>query len=89
VVDKYDIRKLMRFNHKAIEATWDDTTAKWHVRFHRLDTNEFVEDSADVLVTATGTLNEWKWPDIPGIHSFKGPLLHSANWDDSVDFKVC
>jgi cation diffusion facilitator CzcD-associated flavoprotein CzcO len=31
-------------------------------------------------------LNNWKWPDIEGIHDFKGPLMHSANWDHSVDF---
>ena len=28
----------------------------------------------------------WKWPDIAGLHSFKGKLLHSAKWDHSVVF---
>jgi cation diffusion facilitator CzcD-associated flavoprotein CzcO len=28
----------------------------------------------------------WRWPDIEGLESFKGPRLHSANWDDSVGF---
>ena len=23
------------------------------------------------------------WPKIPGLHSFKGELIHSANWDES------
>lgn len=26
-------------------------------------------------------------PDIEGLHSFSGPMMHSANWDESVDFK--
>lgn len=26
-------------------------------------------------------LSSWKWPDIPGIETFKGVLLHSANYD--------
>lgn len=26
-----------------------------------------------------------QWPDVPGLHSFKGPLIHSANWPDKVD----
>lgn len=34
-----------------------------------------------------GILNTWKWPEIEGLHDFKGPILHSANWDHSVDFK--
>lgn len=37
------------------------------------------------MVKATGTLNKWKWPDIPGLHDFNGTLLHSANWDTSFD----
>lgn len=29
----------------------------------------------------------WKWPDIPGLHEFKGKLYHTATYDDSVDLK--
>ncbi|KAI8242842.1 FAD-binding monooxygenase [Colletotrichum sp. SAR 10_96] len=25
--------------------------------------------------------SNWKWPDVPGLHSFKGDLFHSAAWD--------
>jgi cation diffusion facilitator CzcD-associated flavoprotein CzcO len=31
--------------------------------------------------------SNWKWPDIKGLHSFKGPLVHSANYDTSLDLK--
>ena len=40
-----------------------------------------------MLINGTGFLNSWKWPKIPGLHDFKGQLLHSANWDPSVDWK--
>lgn len=49
------------------------------------NTCEIIHDTADVLVKATGTLNRWKWPEIPGLHDFKGTLLHSARWDQSFD----
>jgi cation diffusion facilitator CzcD-associated flavoprotein CzcO len=26
-------------------------------------------------------VNQWKWPDIPGLHDFKGKLVHSAGYD--------
>lgn len=26
-----------------------------------------------------------QYPDVPGLHSFKGPLVHSANWPESLD----
>jgi len=30
--------------------------------------------------------SKWKWPEIPGLESFKGHLVHSARWDDSYSF---
>ena len=27
------------------------------------------------------TLSRWRWPDIEGLHDFKGTLVHSANWN--------
>jgi len=41
----------------------------------------------DSLIRSLGILNNWKWPDIEGLHDFKGPILHSACWDHSVEFK--
>lgn len=79
----------MTFNHKAIEARWNERTSKWQVKFENTQTGEIVQDIADVLFTATGVLNDWKWPDIPGLDSFKGVRSHSANWDSSIDLKVC
>jgi cation diffusion facilitator CzcD-associated flavoprotein CzcO len=38
---------------------------------------------AEVVISATGLLNKWKWPTIEGLHEFQGKLLHSANWDTS------
>jgi cation diffusion facilitator CzcD-associated flavoprotein CzcO len=39
------------------------------------------------LTAVPGILNTWKWPEIEGLHDFKGPILHSACWDHSVEFK--
>lgn len=30
--------------------------------------------------------SNWKWPNIEGIETFKGKLLHSARWDQEYDF---
>jgi cation diffusion facilitator CzcD-associated flavoprotein CzcO len=32
-------------------------------------------------------VNKWKYPDIPGIEDFKGTLMHTANWQQDVDYK--
>ena len=46
----------------------------------RVDTGETIEDDADVLVIARGILDEPRWPEIPGLDSFKGEIMHSAMW---------
>ena len=53
-----------------------------------MSTGTVYTDSCDVLLSATGVLNEWNWPEIPGLENFKGKLMHSANWDESYDYKV-
>lgn len=79
--------KHVRLNHRCLEARWDESRSKWIVKLERLCSAEptTFEDEADVLFTGTGLLNEWKWPDIQGLHKFRGDLLHTANWDDTFD----
>ena len=75
----------MRFSHKCVEARWMADTSRWRVKILQLDTGEIIEDECDVFMTGVGILNQWDWPKIPGLHSFKGPLLHSADWDTSFN----
>lgn len=90
VAEKYRVRDFVRFQHKCIEARWDEARSKWTTKFLRLDADEYtiVQDEADVLITGTGLLNDWKWPSIEGLQDFRGDLLHTANWDDSFDVTV-
>ena len=39
--------------------------------------------SAQFLIAATGFLCQPKTPDIPGIETFGGRIIHTAAWDDS------
>lgn len=85
VAAKHDVRKRIRFEHQCIGARWSETAQKWTVQVQDLRTGHRKEDTADVLMTGEGVLNEWKWPEIDGLLSFQGQLLHSAAWDKSFD----
>lgn len=50
-----------------------------------LSTENVFEQCCDFLINALGILNKWHWPGIPGLQSYKGQLLHSAAWDESID----
>lgn len=88
VVDKYGCMKHIKFNRQVCEAVWSEEDAKWKLQVKDTESNTTVQDQCDVLISATGALNSWKWPKIPGLHDFKGKLLHSASWDESYDYSV-
>ncbi|KAK3396901.1 hypothetical protein B0T20DRAFT_500411 [Sordaria brevicollis] len=83
--DKYGLRRYIKTQHQVVGAKW--TGSGWKVTIKNLITGEIVNDTCDILVNAAGFLNNWKWPDIPGLDKYKGALLHSANWDETVDLK--
>ncbi len=88
VVAKYNCMRHIKLNHQIVKADWNDRQGKWHVQVKNTQDGSVLEDSCDVLVSATGALNDWKWPQIPGLLDFKGKLLHSASWDETFDWTV-
>ncbi|WP_231644551.1 flavin-containing monooxygenase [Mycolicibacterium baixiangningiae] len=78
VADKYDVRRFMRFNTTVESARWDDEAELWRVT---VDNGETL--STRYLIVATGFLCQPRTPDIPGIESFAGCIIHAADWDDS------
>lgn len=47
-----------------------------------LVSGERFTDKADVLINSGGLLNNFKWPDLNGLSTFKGKVVHSAAWDE-------
>jgi cation diffusion facilitator CzcD-associated flavoprotein CzcO len=71
----------MRFGVTVEGAAWDEAERHW-----RVSTADGGTITARFLVTATGFLSQPHRPDIDGIDSFAGSVLHTAAWDDSHDF---
>lgn len=87
VADDYGLRRYIRLSHKIVEAKWDEQSQEWLVKVEEIQTGRVFDDRCNVLINASGVLNKWKWPAIKGRETFKGHMLHSANWDDSVELK--
>jgi cation diffusion facilitator CzcD-associated flavoprotein CzcO len=79
VADRYDVRRHVLFGADVESARWDDADAHWHVRTAAGDVR------ARILVSAAGALADPTYPDIPGLESFEGTVMHSARWDDTHD----
>ncbi|KAH6685981.1 steroid monooxygenase [Plectosphaerella plurivora] len=85
VADKYDLNKYVRLEHTVVGAHWNEAEQLWHVHVQDGDDpNAIFVDKCNVFINASGVLNKWKWPAIPGRETFHGSMLHSANWDDSI-----
>jgi cation diffusion facilitator CzcD-associated flavoprotein CzcO len=82
VAVKYDLRRRMRFGQTVEGAVWDEDTQSWTVSISGAPSV-----TARYLITATGFLSQPRRPDIPGIDDFAGTVLHTAQWDDSVDLR--
>lgn len=88
VTDKYQLRQYMHFNHKIVEAKWQESSSTWALTIEDRTNpgqSKLISRECDVFVYGGGALNNWKWPDIEGIDVFKGKLMHTAAWDESVD----
>lgn len=73
----------MTFKTKVAEARWDDAAGKWKLKMEQTQSDGHVrkfDDECDILLYATGILNDFKWPNIEGIKDFKGKIVHTARW---------
>ena len=79
VAEDHGVIPRIRFNTAVESAAWDDTAKHWVLQ------TTAGRCTADVLVTAHGFLSEPAYPDIDGLDSFGGQVMHSAQWDPSYD----
>lgn len=87
VADKYGLRKLMRFNSVVEGARWDEDNQYWIVNVATATSHQAESITAKYLLTATGFLSQPRMPDIPGIETFAGKVIHTTAWDDSYDLE--
>jgi cation diffusion facilitator CzcD-associated flavoprotein CzcO len=82
---KYKLKQYIKPSHQVSGAYWNHEKGGYDVKITNLEDGSEVLDYCDVLINASGILNNWRWPAIPGLDKYKGTLLHTANWDDQVN----
>ncbi len=82
VVDRFDLRRHMRFDAVVTSAIYDEASGTWTV-----SVADGPEVRARFLVAATGVLSVPYFPDVPGREAFGGASYHTGRWPASpVDF---
>jgi len=77
VVDSHGLGGRLRLNSEVQSAVF--TGSCW-----RVTASDGTELEADFLISATGVLHHPFTPDIPGLDTFDGDVVHTARWDDGV-----
>ncbi len=77
---EYGLRDKVRFGTRITGATFDEDRHVWH-----LQTSTGSPLVARHLIDATGVLTQPKKPEIEGVDSFAGTMLHTARWDPEQD----
>ena len=102
VAARFDLNKYIHTSQKVIGSYWDEDKQKWRIVSRRTDgrrtvvssgnitdgeVGEDIIEEADVFINASGLMNHWRWPDLPGRDKYRGVLAHSAHYDPSIDLK--
>jgi cation diffusion facilitator CzcD-associated flavoprotein CzcO len=82
VVDRFGLRRHIRFGARVTSAVYDEPAGVWTVR-----TGDGTQLRARFLVAATGILSVPYIPDIPGRGDFRGEQYHTGLWPKTpIDF---
>lgn len=84
--ERFGATRFIKTQHKLESAAWDAATKEWVLQVTNLATGQSFEERCNILITARGQLSNINWPDLKGLDTFGGKIMHSAAWDTDYDF---
>ncbi|SFP71472.1 flavin-containing monooxygenase [Amycolatopsis rubida] len=79
VADDLGVRDRVRFATTLVSASWAEPAGVWNLR-----TAEGGSLSCRFLIVASGSLSTPRIPDLPGRETFRGEVVHTAQWDERI-----
>ena len=88
VIEENDLAHHFRYRHKILSVDWSDADGCWTITARQLDSGTDITLTAQFLYMGPGYYrqNEGFWPDWPGRDDYKGRLVHSEEWPDTLDY---
>ena len=81
-IDEFGLAPHLHYGRTTVAHVFDEETQRWVTHF-----DDGTTVTSRFVVRAAGGLHKPSWPDIPGLHTFEGALMHSARWDPAVDLR--
>ena len=83
LADTYGVRDSIRFSSEVVSARYDAASSSWTVDVRTPEGRRTF--TCTVLISAVGMVNRPSVPPIPGLDSFAGPMMHTAQWRPDVE----
>lgn len=80
VADRFDVREKCRFGVTVTGSTYDSANNEWVT-----ETEDGTTYVSRYLINCSGVLTTVRWPDIEGLDTYEGTLLHTSSWDENLD----
>ncbi|KAI0894316.1 FAD/NAD(P)-binding domain-containing protein [Annulohypoxylon nitens] len=87
VVDRFDLRPHILFETVCTGARWIDVDSTWEVSLQNVKTGHKYTRKVRIFVAGTGFFSRPKYSRIEGMDSFKGEIMHTAQWDHDYDIR--
>jgi len=83
VADRAGLAEHLRLNTQVTSLRWDEDARVWRVGVQRGGHHE--SETFDAVVVAVGHLTLAKMPDVLGLDSFRGDVVHTSDWREGID----
>ncbi|OQU95626.1 hypothetical protein CLAIMM_01808 [Cladophialophora immunda] len=83
VIDRFSLRGHLTLSTAVVGAVWIEKLGLWEVEFKN-ETGYQYKRRFNLVISACGIFSRPKYPDIPGMDTFKGRSWHSGAWDWNV-----
>jgi 4-hydroxyacetophenone monooxygenase len=81
VADNYDVRRHIRFGLEVTEARFNEMSGEWEADVTGAS-GACETLRASMLISGVGAFNKPRAPNVPGLASFSGPSVHTAQYPD-------
>ncbi|RAH64217.1 flavin-containing monooxygenase [Aspergillus aculeatinus CBS 121060] len=68
-------------------ATWKEDTETWLLQFEDLQTGRHFTQACRILISAVGGVVNPHPFTMPGVETFRGPIVHTAQWRSDIDLR--
>ncbi|KAA8911060.1 hypothetical protein TRICI_003941 [Trichomonascus ciferrii] len=85
--EKFGVTDHVQLNTEVCSAHWVEEDQVWRVHLKNIKTGvEFMRE-AEVFISAAGVFGRPRDCDVEGCESFRGKIVHTAEWDWSLDLQ--